>query len=190
MRVARCHAEVHAALEDKLLAGAVCKQTTAWQLFWGQASANKGSTKPWHSFLAGLCKPLTKPLLSAQTECRYYSLSALFLGNFDHSAGSSRATLSTPTCKNPADTAIPRHTPSRNVARMDLDELRGQRNWKCSGSKGFQMTFTCKFLGNTNCSLKIKNNLSQSPQPTAKRPTHLPLQHPSMGSRSQLHIAH
>lgn len=37
---------------------------------------NKGSTEPWHSFPAGLCKPGTKPPVSALTECCYYTLRA------------------------------------------------------------------------------------------------------------------
>lgn len=51
------------------LLGAVWKQSPAWQLFWEQASMNKGSREPWHSSPAGLCKPGTKPPVSAQSEC-------------------------------------------------------------------------------------------------------------------------
>lgn len=68
-----------------------------WQLFWEQASMNKGSTQAWHSFPAGLCKPWTKPPLSAQTECWHYTWRALLLGKSDHRAESSGIILSSST---------------------------------------------------------------------------------------------
>lgn len=139
--VAQCHAEVHAALKDKVSAGAVWEQTIAWQLFWEQASANKGSTKTWHSFLAGLCKPLTKPLVSPQTECRYYTLRALFLGNFDHSAASSKTILSTPTCKTLQPLWHLVTCPSRYVAWMDLNELRGAKETETLRTQGLPSDF-------------------------------------------------
>lgn len=189
LQVAQCHAEVHPALKDKVLAGAVWKQTIAWQLFWEQAFPNKGSTKTWHSFLAGLCKPPTKPLVSAQTECLYYTLRALLLGNLDHSARSSKTILSTRMCKTLPPLWYLVTCPSRYVARMDLDELEEAKEIETLRTQGLPSDFYLQ-ISRKHKSLLKKNKESRTPITTAHcKETNAPATTTSM-DRIQISVTH